>query len=222
VVQSSWAGINDAIVRELGQQKVDSVAGNLSSFPFDRTPEILFSIDDLSTSQLIFLLMPFRHGIDQSSKNGANESLDYRRAQLRMVLKILDARDDAIDAEAKLVQRFRKQSQRSLNAADDRAKAPTGLISEETNVSPSSSIASISNYDDLLERLPFQSDESRLELGDDKLLQTLDGFLSKHLVRKSGDGSHTAIAISLSGGVDSMVLLKVTFLTPSLFQKSPL
>jgi hypothetical protein len=74
-------------------------------------------------------------------------------------------------------------------------------------------------FGDLLERLPAAcGDESLLARGDDPLLQTIDKFLKTHLQWSRGasvfSGSTAVakqpiLALSLSGGVDSMVLLRL-------------
>ena len=146
-----------------------------------------------------------------------------------------------------LIKRFRKQTQRSLNTADDAAKAPAAQ--PKSKVKPANSqmeerasenvnapgddqgILDASVYckdeiddgADILERMPFDADETLLQEGNHLLLQTLDSFLSKFFDQKLksreteernlNEGElplpPPVLALSLSGGVDSMVLLKL-------------
>jgi hypothetical protein len=211
-----------------------------------------FVAERLRTSELVFLLMPFRHGVERAFDPRAEptaaaliaavETVADRRAQLRAVLAGLAQRDAALAAEAALVARFRKQTLRALAAADDLAKAPPAAVAVEVagsdaantaertaagsssssssnpSSNPSTSMAALSvEFGDLLERLPAAcGDEALLSKGDDPLLQTVDKFLTRHL--KSGgsgsrrcgsNGARPVLALSLSGGVDSMVLLRL-------------
>jgi len=111
------------------------------------------------------------------------------------------------------------------------AAAPASMVGSEAAKEGIPSISQTSNtlialgeeYGDLLERLPAAcGDESLLARGDDPLLQTMDKFLKKHLqcsrgTNESNGGEETGgqftgqplLALSLSGGVDSMVLLSL-------------
>lgn len=69
-------------------------------------------------AEYVFLLMPFRHGVERAGAAVlSGETNDDRRAQLRMVLEQLDQREASLNASISLIQRFRKQTYRTLNGA---------------------------------------------------------------------------------------------------------
>ena len=238
----AWKGFHNEVYRERaagdrsekrgfatgGSVPGKSYISECSISPLPLPPSILpFHSEHLDTARLVFLLMPFRHGIDAAieikTAGLCGGSLDDRRAQLRVVLRALDARDEELQARRELVQRFRKQTLRSLSVADDVAKAPVskkdakqtqGMATDEKIGCDRGGDDVDNDGADLLERIPFSADESSLREGMHPLLRTLDTFLGKSFETKrcsSGQfgASFPLLVLSLSGGVDSMVLLKV-------------
>jgi tRNA(Ile)-lysidine synthetase-like protein len=99
--------------------------------------------------------------------------------RLRLVLDAVDARAAVDRSAGEVLVKFRKQTLRRLHALEDRSKAQ----SAET----------------ILEHEAFASDESNLHKN--VLVRTVRAYVQKHCA----SGQQTFV-ISLSGGVDSMVL----------------
>jgi hypothetical protein len=130
----------------------------------------------------------------------------------------VDEREKQLEEEISLLQRFRKQNVRAMNVIDDTFKSPVAakgvnIITKETGGvgggdgdGEDASSAWMSGYDELLERLPFKTNEENIE--SEPLVKTVDLFLNKWYV-KHGSVDIGLLPLSLSGGVDSMVLLKV-------------
>jgi hypothetical protein len=104
--------------------------------------------------------------------------------------------------------------------ADAPSEEAAGSAAEEAaggGAAPGLDVAK--EFGDLLERLPVALDETKLSQGEDRLLKTMDEFLARHLDPLLPDHSRhprppapqqarPILPLSLSGGVDSMVLLK--------------
>lgn len=149
----------------------------------------------------------------------------------------VDRREKILGEEISLLQRFRKQNTRAMNIIDDIFKSPiaqTSFIGREGAASNtvgddnngndgSGSHSWMSQYDELLERLPVETNECGIE--SEALVKTVDLFLSKWFVIKSNVEGNNSLSssskttrlsllpLSLSGGVDSMVLLKILSLS---------
>lgn len=164
---------NDSSERQLADTLALEVAEFLISMPE-------WSVN-LSISQHVFALMPFRH-------NATEE-------RLHNVLSSINARESLEMQNLELINRFRKQTMRRLQHLNDRSKAES---SEE-----------------ILERLPFIADET--DILKNELSTATQKFLSKY-ISNNNDTINRNVAISLSGGVDSMVIAKIL----SALRKSPL
>lgn len=103
--------------------------------------------------------------------------------RLKYVMTLLDRRESSIEQQTDLLIKFRKQTARRLQHLQDRAKTDE------------------SDYN-ILARPPIQCDESAIE--EHVLVREMVSFLSRRAVT----GDQTLI-VSLSGGVDSMVILKL-------------
>lgn len=102
----------------------------------------------------------------------------------RRLLALVERREGALGDEAALLDKFRRQTQRRLHHMEDRGRA------DEAG--------------GILERLPFSADESAMAL--EPLVQTVRSFLLRQTAYLTGP---SPAFISLSGGVDSMVLCKI-------------
>lgn len=134
----------------------------------------------LTTSEFVFSLMPFRH----------SPTID----RLTFILSLIDERK-LIETEyhsIEFLQKFRKQTLRRLQTLQDRAKA---LAAES-----------------ILEKEEFQTDEK--DIFTNKLVISIEKFLKENMIsmksnydeeKKTGE----SVAVSLSGGVDSMIILKI-------------
>ena len=134
----------------------------------------------LSMSQYVFALMPYRHSANVS--------------RLETVLCLIERRETLETWSGELLSRFRKQTVRRLQHLQDRAK------SQEFP-------------GEILEREQFDSDESAIM--SEPLVETLRDFLLEQHPPGKGvqDGPiqqpRYPIIVSLSGGVDSMVVSKI-------------
>lgn len=111
-------------------------------------------------------------------------------ARLEKVMRYIELREVQHEWSAELLQRFRKQTTRRLQHLQDRAKA-------EDN-------------DDILEHEAFDADESSVM--QEPLVTTVREFLLQHHTSSSDktlDSIMNPVSISLSGGVDSMVISKI-------------
>lgn len=107
---------------------------------------------------------------------------------LKYVMSSIDDQEAKIEWEGELLSRFRKQTLRRLQTLEDHTAAK--------------------NADSILEREQFDADES--DMVSDELVVAVDSFLKEVLPSREGDGQSLApVAISLSGGVDSMVICKI-------------
>lgn len=108
-------------------------------------------------------------------------------SRLREVLQLIDERERMESEALGLIQRFRKQTIRKLQHLEDRSVAAAS--------------------DDILERHAFDADES--QISQEPLVQAVETFLKRYAGLSSTPSLHTRLAISLSGGVDSMVIAKI-------------
>ena len=103
---------------------------------------------------------------------------------LNFVVESIDSVESCLDWEKELMTRFRKQTVRRLQELSDKVAAR--------------------NADNILEREAFDADES--DMIDNPLTVAVRDFLAAH--RPVKNMKHP-VAISLSGGVDSMVICKI-------------
>ena len=144
-----------------------------------------------SVAQCVFALMPLRHTPTE--------------ARLQRVLRWI-ARLEALSnggTDVELVMRFRRATSRQLEGVLDRATPFSRLA-------PGALQADIDAA--ILEHGTFAADES--ELPAHPLVATIHRFLHARFFARAADGSASterpkAVAVSLSGGVDSMVLVKI-------------
>lgn len=100
--------------------------------------------------------------------------------RLKEALQSVDQRERRERESMDLINKFRKQTVRRLQTLEDRATAEAA--------------------EDILERAAFSADET--DILADKLVLAVRDFLRKHSDRST-------LAVSLSGGVDSMVIAKI-------------
>ena len=144
-----------------------------------------------SVAQCVFALMPLRHTPTEARLHRV----------LRWVARLEAVSSTATDVE--LVVRFRRATSRQLEGVLDRATPFSRLA-------PGALQADIDAA--ILEHGAFAADES--ELLEHPLVATAHRFLHARFFARAADGSTSAerpkaVAISLSGGVDSMVLVKI-------------
>ena len=108
--------------------------------------------------------------------------------RLGRVAEIIERRQAQHEWNTELLERFRKQTTRRLQHLQDRARAEAD--------------------DEILERAAFAADEG--DILKHPLVQTVRTFLGEHNVIAGKDAAECpAVVISLSGGVDSMVICKI-------------
>lgn len=135
-------------------------------------------------SMQVFSLMPFRHS--------------NRLETLGFVQKEIDACDELIGQDMQLLNHFRKATNRRMAVLQDRTR------SRSVNVN------TVYSDEDILECFPFEADFSNV--GKHPVFQTIKSFLLDRGVRLAGTpgGEEPCyIVVSLSGGVDSMVIASV-------------
>jgi tRNA(Ile)-lysidine synthetase-like protein len=141
----------------------------------------------------IFALMPYRHASTFSSIQYVRECIDKSVVM-----------EEQMDA---MIRRFRKATNRRMAVLQDEAQR-TGL--SETDEKNGSNIASNEIKDeDILETFPFEADMSSAK--NHIVHKTIASFLAARGVRPSGKqpSQTTPVIVSLSGGVDSMVIASV-------------
>ena len=106
--------------------------------------------------------------------------------RLNYVLSIIDKKKTEILEQSNLIEKFRKQTFRRLQHLQDRAKSEASS--------------------EILEKYAFQANEE--EIMRNPLVLATDKFLRKYFKSNSS----RSLFISLSGGVDSMVLAKILLL----------
>lgn len=181
--------------------------------------------DQCSTAEFVFLLMPFRHSATVSRLEFVMKCIDERISQLNAKPKLLIlndigamGRDAALEQELELVSKFRKQTLRRLQHLRDRARAAASpdvleyqgfvmpLCSGVTAVMHSSEPIATPGWD--VSKVPVVTGEAELELlraiREHPLFITTKSFVQRHM-----PNSTSAIAVSISGGVDSMVVAKI-------------
>jgi uncharacterized protein (DUF924 family) len=107
--------------------------------------------------------------------------------RLREVLRHIDDRERSETESLELIHKFRKQTIRRLQHLEDRSVA--------------------TESEDILERHHFEADESNIMK--EPLVLAVEGFLKRHADLSPQQTYHKCLAISLSGGVDSMVIAKI-------------
>jgi tRNA(Ile)-lysidine synthetase-like protein len=132
----------------------------------------------LTTSEFVFMLMPLRHAARR-----------HDAALLRRVVDLVEERAARDAAHADLLARFRRTTLRRLYDAELQQWSAAGVDeSDEAAVDES-----------ILERPYRRCDEAAL--ASERLYRTVDHFLAAHKTPASA-----TVCVSLSGGVDSMVL----------------
>uniref|UniRef100_A0A6B2KYV1 tRNA(Ile)-lysidine synthetase n=1 Tax=Arcella intermedia TaxID=1963864 RepID=A0A6B2KYV1_9EUKA len=133
----------------------------------------------VSLAKHVFVLMPFRHCAHDVDNN------------LKYVLQQLEEREKMTTDDVRLLDRFKKMTQRKLYDAPLRKK-----VDQNTEI---------------LEFYPFDADES--DILQNKLVRTMHDFLQDRY-----EPEHKYTIISLSGGVDSMCILKCLLLLAPKFK----
>lgn len=108
--------------------------------------------------------------------------------RLEYILTEIDRRKSTVTAEADLLHKFQKQTFRRLQHLQDRAAAAAA--------------------DSILERTAFDASHLEYEMLSHPVVKSTDAFLQKHLAGRDTSNLY----ISLSGGVDSMVISKILVL----------
>jgi uncharacterized protein (DUF924 family) len=163
------------------------------------------AIVNLPLQHFIFSLMPFRH-------NPTIENLTFVLDRLKLKEEH-DSSQSSFNQE--LLLKFQKQTIRRLQHLQDRA---TVLRLFKRSCPSHASLSfhlhlQLEATDDILERFPFAADES--DILAHPLVRATDAFLRRHFAalapqdRRGGDPLEAAVFLSLSGGVDSMVLAKI-------------
>lgn len=116
----------------------------------------------------------------------------------RYIMNLIDEKESAIEKSNELLKKFYKQSLRRLQHFEDRAR--------------------VTETEGILERPAIQTDETNIM--NHPLVKTTEAFLKKNLKTAYSSGTNaskqkTILVISLSGGVDSMVLSKILSLLHS-------
>lgn len=132
---------------------------------------------DMSVPHFVFVMMPIRHS--------------PTTAGLQALLKTIDERKQLQQQHADLLEKFRRTTTNRLMHLRGDEHAP-GDASDATNT------ADVSD-DDILERAFMETDES--DMPRNRLYRAMHEYLVK--MRAS---EHSHMAVSLSGGVDSMVI----------------
>lgn len=130
----------------------------------------------------IFALMPFRHA--------------SRLETVKFVQRQVETSDQVIQQYHAMLRRFRKATNRRLAVLQDQARSGSGNENRPCDY----------NDDEILECFPFEAD---LELAQrHPAHQTIRKFLVEHKLCRP-HGEPTPVIVSLSGGVDSMVIASV-------------
>lgn len=107
--------------------------------------------------------------------------------RLDRVAEVIERRQVQLEWNTELLERFRKQTTRRLQHLQDRARAEAD--------------------DEILERAAFEADEG--DILQHPLVQTVRAFLDLHNTPGETGAVCPSVVISLSGGVDSMVICKI-------------
>jgi uncharacterized protein (DUF924 family) len=162
----------------------------------------------LGAAQLVFALMPLRHSPTPE--------------RLQRVLSYLDARDAQNEQLADLLLRFRRQTTRRLADAQAAARKDGDGRGSKTVQSTAADGEVVGTHGDILEREEMVVEvgsQLEAEMVNEKLYKAVGAFVREHLPKSrmqasaSTHGAQTdtgvprvGIAVSLSGGVDSMVI----------------
>jgi tRNA(Ile)-lysidine synthetase-like protein len=131
----------------------------------------------------VFSLMPLRHS--------------PTIPRLERVLEEIERRSTSEKASSVLLEKFRRTTVGRLESLkDSSADLCTSSISSSNDDSDEN--------DDILERHPFIADE--IKLGKHTLVHCMQQFISTKMVAKRNE---IVLAVSLSGGVDSMVIARI-------------
>jgi uncharacterized protein (DUF924 family) len=135
----------------------------------------------VSTAEFVFMLMPLRHAARR-----------HDVALLRRVVELIEQRAERDLAHTDVLARFRRTTFRRLYDAELHQWSSAALSVDGVLVEAAAD-------DSILERPYRQCDESQLHT--ERLYRTVDQFLAAHKPAAS-----RTVCVSLSGGVDSMVL----------------
>lgn len=104
---TQWKGLRELVDGQeiFSDQNASSTADAMGVF---RSETARFDPEQLTTAELVFLLMPFRHGIDIAIKEKQLARIDGplndRRAHLRVVLNLLDSRESKIQVRRSTIE----------------------------------------------------------------------------------------------------------------------
>jgi uncharacterized protein (DUF924 family) len=164
----------------------DSYALKWSKQLVNDKKDLLFA---LPMGQFVFSLMPFRHSRIEEN--------------LKIVLELLEEREKIENDDIKLLDRFKKTTIRKLYDAESETKQ------ENSNNNNSINTRNNSGDDDedeedrkIIEHFPFQANEEFVYR--EKLFRCIKEFLERKWKKEL---KYTVV--SLSGGVDSMVISKI-------------
>ncbi len=178
---------------------------------------------ELGAAQLVFALMPLRHSPTPE--------------RLQRVLSYLDARDAQSEQLADLLLRFRRQTTRRLADAQAAArKDAAGTGGGQTRYSMAANDEAVGTYGDILEREEMVVEvgsQLEAEMVNEKLYKAVGAFVREHVpklrtkalvpahgVEPEGRATRAGVAVSLSGGVDSMVIAYILSHISSMSQRA--
>ena len=137
----------------------------------------------------IFSLMPLRHS--------------PTIPRLERVLTEIEQRSVREQASQELLDKFRRATTSRLEVLKDAATAASATAASASTSTSSSTLENAENDDHgILERCAFTADED--QLGRHRLVATMQQFIQTQY-----DGEQNVVAVSLSGGVDSMVIARI-------------
>jgi tRNA(Ile)-lysidine synthetase-like protein len=170
------------------QSKLDSLALETAQL-FTQIHKDEIACGMIPLPMYIFSLMPFRH-------QGTVESVEY----VQSCIEASDSMNAQMDA---MLRRFRKATNRRMAVLQDEARRTGGKTKAETKD------ATIFSDEDILETFPFDTDMAPAVTH--PVTKTIINFLNERGIYPAKEGSvpstPTPVIVSLSGGVDSMVIV---------------
>lgn len=141
----------------------------------------------------VFALMPYRHASTLSSVKYVQECIDNSVTM-----------EEQMDA---MIRRFRKATNRRMAVLQDEARRTGVSVADEENGSRAAS--NEFTDEDILENFPFEADMSPAK--SHIVHKTVASFLGDRGMQPNGKqpGKPTSVIVSLSGGVDSMVIAHI-------------
>jgi tRNA(Ile)-lysidine synthetase-like protein len=148
----------------------------------------------LTIPMQVFALMPLRHSRTLPSLQRVMAAIDF-----------MDKR--AEEGDKALLSRFRRASARRLQTAQDLVRH-----NEVERIQQAQKGGSGFDDDEILEHFEFDGDEK--DVVKNKLYVAMEAFLLKThpYLKKKSETEATPVVVSLSGGVDSMVIAKILVL----------